>query len=178
MKDELDGVYKASASKDDRQLAFLVLKFSGPSLLDILYRANILPSTSTAYRMAKGCKKLKSSVNLTQASCFKENVTINVDEESKWAFSFKQDETCLNPKLRFNSNDGQIVGVCYQHGHQVILNFNEYKDAELVHDMISNDTLHVPKEVLVTGLNCMTNAAPLQVISVFPSCAEDDYQAQ
>ena len=49
----IDGVYIARASNDDKDLAFLVLKFGGPSLLDILYQANVFPSTSTAYHMAK-----------------------------------------------------------------------------------------------------------------------------
>ena len=47
------GVYRARADQDDKDLAFLVLKFGGPSLFDILYRANVLPSTSLAYRMSK-----------------------------------------------------------------------------------------------------------------------------
>ena len=41
------------ASKDDRELAFIVLKLGGPSLLDILYRAEVLPSVSTAYIISK-----------------------------------------------------------------------------------------------------------------------------
>ena len=51
--DAVAGVYKARFDQDDKDLAFLVLKFGGPSLLDILYRANVLPSTSLAYRMSK-----------------------------------------------------------------------------------------------------------------------------
>ena len=40
----ISGIYKARASEEDKDLTFLVLKFGGPALLDILYRANHLPS--------------------------------------------------------------------------------------------------------------------------------------
>ena len=54
----IDGLYRPNPSQDDRELAFLVLKLGGPSLLDILYRAGVLPSVSTAYRMSKNVHPL------------------------------------------------------------------------------------------------------------------------
>ena len=43
-------IYTPNPSQDDKDLAFVVLKFGGPSLLSILHRAGMLPSESTAYR--------------------------------------------------------------------------------------------------------------------------------
>lgn len=54
--DAVDGIYRPNPRQDDKDLAFLVLKVGGPSLLDIL------PSVSTAYRIAKSCKSIESSV--------------------------------------------------------------------------------------------------------------------
>ena len=145
VKGVIDGIYMARASNDDKDLAYLVLKFGRPSLLDILYRANVLPSTSTAYHMAKKGKKIKSSVKMTQ-TCFIANVTIDVDEEAKWTFSLKQDETCLTPKLRYNAINNEIVGTCYQHSHNVKVQFNEYGDVVELQKLIVSDIVHVPKE--------------------------------
>ena len=48
--DAIAGIYRARPSNDDKELAFVVLKLGGPSLLNILCKANKLPSDSTAYR--------------------------------------------------------------------------------------------------------------------------------
>ena len=164
----------ARASDDDKDLAYLVLKFGGPALLDILYCANVLPSTSTAYRMAKKGKKIKSSVKMTQTQCFIANVTIDADEEAKWTFSLKQDETCLTTKLRYNAINNEIVGTCYQHSQYVKMQFNEYEDAVELQKLIASDIVHVPKECLVTGITSLSNDKPLQIISAVPSCSKDN----
>ena len=44
----VDRIYSPNPNQDDRDLAFLVLKIGGHSLLDILYKAGILPSVFTA----------------------------------------------------------------------------------------------------------------------------------
>ena len=66
----VDRIYSPNPNHDDRDLAFLVLKFGGPCLLDILYKAGVLPSVSTAYRMAKSCKRVESSVKSSVMPCY------------------------------------------------------------------------------------------------------------
>ena len=44
----INGFYRARCNADKKDLAFLVLKFSRPSLLDILHQAKCFPSTSVA----------------------------------------------------------------------------------------------------------------------------------
>ena len=48
--DAIDGIYRPNPSQDDKDLAFLILQFGGPGLLDIVHRAIGFPSTSTAYK--------------------------------------------------------------------------------------------------------------------------------
>ena len=48
----INKVYRARPSQEDKYLAFVVLKLGGPALLDIMCKANKLPSTSLAYPMA------------------------------------------------------------------------------------------------------------------------------
>ena len=66
----IDGLYRPNPSQDDKDLAFLTLKFGGPSLLNILYRAGVLPSVLTAYKMSKSCPPLVSSLKLPVKDCF------------------------------------------------------------------------------------------------------------
>ena len=73
----VDGIHMPNPTQSDKDLAFLVLKFGGPSLLNILYRAHVLPHESTSYRMAKMCPPIVSSVQDTVAKCFESNTKIS-----------------------------------------------------------------------------------------------------
>ena len=44
----INKIYRARPSEEDKDLAFIVLKLGGPALLDILGKANKLPSSSVA----------------------------------------------------------------------------------------------------------------------------------
>ena len=51
--DAVDGIYNPHSSEDDKDLAFIILQFGGPGLLDIVHRVLNFPSTSNAYRILK-----------------------------------------------------------------------------------------------------------------------------
>ena len=87
----LYGIYSPNLSQDDKDLAFLVLKFGGPSLLNILCKAGVLPSTSTTYRMAKHCPPIVSSVKDCAGECYEYNVKFS--DVDKFMVSLKMDET-------------------------------------------------------------------------------------
>ena len=63
--DSIKGIYNPQPDQDDKDLAFLILQFGGPALLDICHRAINLPSSSTAYRLMKGKRTIKSTVHTT-----------------------------------------------------------------------------------------------------------------
>ena len=171
----ISGIYKARASEDDKDLAFIVLKFGGPALLDILYRANHLPSSSLAYRMSKNCKPLSSSVSLSFRECFENNVKPSTDDNIKFSYSIKCDETYINGRLRYNSKDNEIVGCCYEHSECINLKLNEFSDVELVRKKLTEDAIHVPKECLVTGISALTKNTPFDVILMWPTSSKDDF---
>uniref|UniRef100_A0A7M5X508 Uncharacterized protein n=1 Tax=Clytia hemisphaerica TaxID=252671 RepID=A0A7M5X508_9CNID len=176
--DAVAGVYKARFDQDDKDLAFLVLKFGGPSLLDILYRANVLPSTSLAYRMSKKGAHLKSFVDMSYKDCFNENFNMKFegDESSKFGLSIKSDETFINPRLRYDSKANKIVGTCYEHHGNVNLDFKTMEDAEILQEKLSAGEIHIPKECLVTGISSVVKNVPFQVILMWPTCTKDDFQ--
>ena len=145
--DAVDGIYSPNLSKDDKDLAFLVLKMGGPCLLDILFRAGVLPSVSTAYRMAKSCSPIISSVKSDILDCFKANV--NFDKENNLAISLKLDETYVTPSLSYCSRDNSVYGVCYQHGSDIKLTLDNFEDCVRLKENIESNNVHVPRESLV-----------------------------
>ena len=58
----LKGYITFNQAKKIKDLAFLILQFSGPALLDICHRTINLPSSLTAYRMMKGKRTIKSTI--------------------------------------------------------------------------------------------------------------------
>ena len=122
----VDGIYSTNPNHDNRDLAFLVNKVGGPCLLDILYTAGVLPSVSTANRMAKSRKPVESSVKSSVRSCYAQNVKIN--EEGKHAASLKHDETYAQPDLSYCLRDNKVYSVCYQHGKTNKLPIDTYED--------------------------------------------------
>ena len=173
-EDAIAGIYRARPDADDRELAFLVLKFGGPSLLDILYRANLLPSTSLAYKMSKACKHIQSSVSMSFQECLEMNVDLkfNDDDVMKYTMSIRSDETFINPRLRYDRKLNQIVGVCYEHHKAVSLNFDTMTDVELLQDKLIKGEICIPKECLVTGISSVAKNMPFEVILMWPTCSK------
>ena len=76
--DAIDGIYRPNPSQDDKDLAFLILQFGGPGLLDIVHRAIGFPSTSTAYKMIKGTTQMSSAIDVKTEDIIN-NIKINDD---------------------------------------------------------------------------------------------------
>ena len=169
------GVYQARAGKDDKDMAFLVLKFGGPSLLDILHRAKLLPSTSVAYRINKECTPIKSSVHMTIKECFEANFHEDWMGNDAKSLSIKMDETYLNAKIRYEPLSNEPVGICYQHHKQIPRQFNSFADAKLLEEKLSDGSIHVPKECLVAGVNSLISNKPFNVLIAWPTCTKQDF---
>ena len=172
------GVYRARVDQDDKDLTFLVLKFGGPSLLDILYRANVLPSVSLGYRIAKAGAHLHTSVSLSFKECFEKNFKLKFEGDAatdRHGLSIISDETFIHPRLRYNSKTNTTVGVCYEHHHLINLKFNSMDDAHTLQAKLAEDKVHVPKECLVSGISSVLQDIPFQVIVLWPTCSKDDF---
>ena len=168
----IDGIYRPNPSQDDKDLAFLVLKFGGPSLLSILHCAGILPSVSLAYKMSKQCKPLISSVKKSVSECFDANISIS--DLGKGLVSLKMDETYITPVISYNQIDNQAYGTCYQHGCKLKLDLDCFQDCINIQQSIHNGDLHIPKECLVAGIASLNENKPLQPLLMWPTCAKND----
>ena len=167
----IDGLYVARPIEDDKDLAYLILKLGGPALLTICYQANKLPSTSTAYRLAKTVKPLECNVRMTIKDCFEANVRL--DPEA-CGISLKADETYITQRPRYDSRNDMVQGTCYQHSDKINLTFNTYEESQGIEMAIKNNITHLTKDLLVFALNNMCDDSALQVILAWPSCQKDD----
>ena len=157
-------------------MAFLVLKFGGPCL-DILFKANVLPGVSTAYRIAKSNSILfVSSIKLKPSQCFMQNIAQAVVGDDNWAISLKLDETYIKPNLSYCSHHNSAYGLYYQHGKVLQLELNEISDCKTLEEIVQSGTVHVPKECLAVGVVSLTNVSNFEPALLWPSCTKNDLQ--
>ena len=166
--DAIKGVCRARPSADDSDLALLVLEFGGPSLLDILFKANLLPSVSTGYRMRKKSKRIKSTIGTPVSQLMEENTKLDHDSSS-YAFSMKADKTLVTSRPRYDGKEDSDQGLCALHGVQHV-KFNSYEEAEQLCEAVKDGSVHVPKEVTVVGGCAMDDVGPMQIVSAMPTC--------
>ena len=90
------------------------MKLGGPALLDMLCKANKLPSSSLAYRMGSGMKHVSSPVTMTPVECMENNLDLET-YSSSYAASQKMDETFLTQRVRYDSKCNAFQGLCHEH---------------------------------------------------------------
>ncbi|XP_066914918.1 uncharacterized protein [Clytia hemisphaerica] len=175
--DAIDGVYNPHSSEDDKDLAFLILQYGGPSLLDIVHKALKFPSTSTAYRLLQGSTSMiKSSIN-TDPHEFIKHIVVDPGKP-KYGYMLKIDETFLEPKVRWNPKDDSLYGICYEHGREVNMNFESYQHVQELSNQVKDGKLHVPKETMVIVCSNNTVKARVQVVAALPTCSKNEIEYQ
>ena len=171
--DAVDMIYRARPSESDKDLALLILEFGGPSLLDICHKANALPSCSTAYSMRKASCDINTNIGTSAAHCLRTNTEYNA-EHSSYAYSIKADETYVTPRLRYDSKNNLVQGLCYEHGVPY-KNFHSYEEANLLSEAVKAERVHVPKEVTLVGGCSLNNILATDVICAWPTCDKNNY---
>ena len=87
---------------------------------------------------------------------------------------FKIDETYTytDQKVRWNSQDDKIYGLCYEHGRDKDLTFTSMSHIEELATQVSDGTLHVSKETMViaSSSNSLQNKA--QVLAALRTCTK------
>lgn len=111
--DAVDGIYQSHYNSDDKDLAFVILQFGGPALLDIIHRVIGLPSPSTVYKMIQGTKTINSSVNAS-VSELGDNMQF-CEQSPRYGCMLKIDEHYVDRRARWCPNDNKLYGVCYDH---------------------------------------------------------------
>ena len=148
MVDAIKGTYNPRSSEEHVDLAFLILQYGGPGLLDIVHKAMNFPCTSTAYRLLKKSHEIIKSSVTTEMDEFIEN--INLDQKvPSHGHMLKVDETYAEPKARWNPQDNKMYGLCYEHCRELDLQFTSYEHVEQLAEMVKSGEIHTPKETMV-----------------------------
>ena len=175
--DAIDGVYNARSSEDDKDLAFLILQYGGPGLLDIVHRALNFPSTNTAYRLLQSSREfINSSVN-TAMDKFVKNIDI-LEDHPLYGYMLKIDETYVEPRVRWNPRDNCLYGLCYEHARDRDLTFSDYAHVEDLADLVQKGEVHVPKETMVIACGSNSPSGKVQVVAALPTCSKDELEYQ
>ena len=173
----VEGVYNPHSSEDDKDLAFLILQYGGPGLLDIVHRALNFPSTSTAYRLLQSSRCfIISSVNI-EFKLFVNNIIIE-ESSPKYGHMLKIDETYNDPKVRWNSSDNCLYGLCYEHGQHEDVTFVDYKHVEELANKVKEGELHVPKETMVLATSSNSVNCKAQIVAALPTCSKKETEFQ
>ena len=170
--DSVDGIYNPHSSEDDKDLAFIILQFGGPGLLDIVHIALNFPSTSTAYRILKNSGScINSSVN-TPMNKFVDNISTSLDNPFH-GYMLEIDETYTEVKARWNPGDNKLYGICYED-----LTFTSYDHVEDLSNMLTANILHVQKETMVIACSSNSINSNAQVAAALLTCSKNEIEYQ
>ena len=172
----IDGIYRPNPSQDDKDLAFLILQFGGPGLLDIVHRAIGFPSTSTAYKMIKGTTQMTSAIDVKTEDIIN-NIKIN-DDLPTYGHMLKMDETYCDAKVRWCPLDNKLYGFCNLHGKYLNLEFNLFENVNMLYEKLDKDEIHVPKECMVMAVSSNSYKKNAHPVLIWPTCSKSEVNIQ
>ena len=179
LSDAVDKKYNPHHTIEDKELSILILKFGGPSLLEILHRAKVFPSPSTAYRFLDERKiEMKSHISFDVEDMIVQALrnVVNADTSDSVFVMCKMDGTYGNSRIRWNPNDDHLYGFCWEHSSTKCLVFDNIENIESLAQHVINKEIHIPKEMFVLGLS--TTMGLLVPAIVAPVCTHSNKAAK
>ena len=158
----IDGIYSSNPSQDDKDLAFLILQFGGPGLLDIMHRAIGFPNILDDQR-----NNTNVNINQCQTRRFLKNININPDLPA-YRNKVKMDETYVDVKTRWCPLDNKGYGFCYLHSRDLNLEFNSYEDICSLCD----------KECMVMAVSSNSTKKNAHPVLIWPTCSKSESDSQ
>ena len=127
----------------------------------ILHQTSGLPSLSSAYRILDKSDFLKGvKLTLLHVSQVKDEVKSNLKCVLKntattqdTVISLKVDELAVEKRLRYKSNDNDVLGLCCQHTKPNDVHFTNEQFAENLSEELSNNHLHLATESCIFTLS-------------------------
>ena len=74
--------------------------------------------------------------------------------------------------MRWCSKGNKIIGLSYQHSHDINISLNTLDDALKIKDLLDSDRIHKTKKALV--LSVVGNGGSVQTILTLPSCSKTE----
>ena len=136
--------------EDEWDIAYLVLRIGGKKPLHVLHATHGLPATRPVQSHTRKDSYISAAVDTSFANHIiqnKNNGTFNETFDS--IKTLKMDEIATESRSRWCSKDNKIIGLCYQHSHDINISLNTLDDALKIKDLLDSDRIHKTKETLV-----------------------------
>ena len=173
--DAINATYRIRKyGENEWDIATLVLRIGGPKLLHILHKTHGLPAPDSTRRHANKAKNYSVAVDVSFSERIKSNMTEETNDNC--IRTLKMDEIATESRLRWNSTDNKILGLCYQHSHNTNMSFNRFEDVQLITEEIKAGHIHRTKETLVVAYGEVGNGGKVQSILALPSCKAESEQ--
>jgi hypothetical protein len=151
----------------------LVLRIGGPALLHAFSQQNKLPCASYIYKILHKEIRIKYSYLET----LKDIIRCNLSQYCRKNIGFlsiKMGEIAIIPRPRWFTDNNEILGICYNHKHDVnSYYFETHLSVKQIKKSFSENNLHLAKEALfikMSQLSCIDSV--LKPIKIAPTCAK------
>ena len=144
--------------EDEWDIAYLVLRIGGPKLLNVLHATHGLPAPRSVQSHTRKDSYIFAAIDTSFENRIiqnKNNGTFN--ETSDSIKTHKMDEIATESHLRWCSKDSKIIGLCYQHSHDINISLNTLDDALKIQDLLDSDRIHKTKDTLVLTYGVVGN---------------------
>ena len=129
--------------EDEWDIAYLVLRIGGPKLLHVLHATHGLPASRSVQSHTRKDSCISAAVDTSFENRIiqnKNNGTFN--ETSDSIKTLKMDGIATESSLRWCSKENKIIGLCYQHSHDINISLNRLDDALKIKDLLDSDRIH------------------------------------
>ena len=132
--------------EDEWDIAYLVLRIGGPKLLHVLHATHGLPAPRSVQSHTRKDSYILAAVDTSFENRIMQNKNNGTFNETYDSIKIlKMDEIATESRLRWCSKDNKIIGLCYQHSHDINISLNTLDDALEIKDLLDSDRIHKTK---------------------------------
>ena len=172
----LKGIYKPKQYEEKYiDLATLVCRIGGTGLLSVFNKLGMLPSRSVVGIALKNKAEIDISYNKSISEIIRDNFKLNFQQKNDLYCTVKLDELAIIPRVRWNSNNNETVGTCFNHKNNQ--KSYEFSNELILHDLktkLKEGKIHLAKESLMVAISGIsdnqTDKTP-RIICNFPICS-------
>lgn len=177
----ISGLFHAKGyQEEDIDLGLLVLRIGGPRLVHALHQVDGLPSISLLYKQKAA--KFRPSIGAYDMETLWKNLmsmvlSVNQGEACCWVLMI--DEVACEQRVRWNSEDNKLYGICREHSSRVSLTVDSVDDVQMVVNAVKQGIVHLSTEATVVAVAPLRKndyiALPLLAL---PTCKSDPADSQ
>lgn len=131
-----------------------------------------MPSRTLLSNALSKSLHIETSFQLSLNDTIRKNIQLFYSDVNAKFFSIKMDELAITQRLRWNCNNNQIVGSCYNHKNKVSsFDFNNILNLVEIKNKLTNNEIHLAKEsLLITIAAVGVQDSTQKIILNLPVC--------